>query len=228
MAEPAKNQLLRDFRRRSVFDFCNTIPRQADMPSGRWHVSYLPKATSGRSSRVEVSRISWSPILIDASVDSNFNRGMHGESILDDTIHRGEAALGASHHCYPRGGGRGDGADRRRHGETGAPRRTHRGDGATRGGRADHGDRVDQEPAGHFLRCRRLDPARAGVDRHHGTRDASGRKTRHARRPHGRSGSNLEELTVSTPRMRTHNCMGPCPLLRALRTTNTQVELFSF
>jgi hypothetical protein len=24
-AEPAKNQLLRDFRRRSVFDFCNTI-----------------------------------------------------------------------------------------------------------------------------------------------------------------------------------------------------------
>jgi hypothetical protein len=25
VVEPAKNQLLRDFRRRSVFDFCNTI-----------------------------------------------------------------------------------------------------------------------------------------------------------------------------------------------------------
>jgi hypothetical protein len=28
--EPAKSQLLRDFRRRSVFDFCNT-PRKADV-----------------------------------------------------------------------------------------------------------------------------------------------------------------------------------------------------
>jgi hypothetical protein len=25
LVEPAKNQLLRDFRRRSIFDFCNTI-----------------------------------------------------------------------------------------------------------------------------------------------------------------------------------------------------------
>jgi hypothetical protein len=30
VVEPAKNQLLRDFRRRSVFDFCNTIRRKAD------------------------------------------------------------------------------------------------------------------------------------------------------------------------------------------------------
>ena len=31
-----------------------------------------------------------------------------------------------------------------------------------------------KQPAGHFLRRRGLDPARAGVDRHHGTRDARG------------------------------------------------------
>jgi len=30
---PAKNQLLRDFRRRSIFDFCNTIPLRADIVS---------------------------------------------------------------------------------------------------------------------------------------------------------------------------------------------------
>ena len=68
--------------------------------------------------------------------------------------------------------------------QTGAPRLTHRGDGAARCRRADHGDRVDQEPAGHFLRCRRLDPARAGVDRHHGTRDA-GRRVRRRREGQG-------------------------------------------
>ena len=38
--------------------------------------------------------------------------------------------------------------------------------------------------------------------------NSAGGKTRHARRPHGRSGSNLEELTVSTPRPRAHNCNG--------------------
>jgi hypothetical protein len=31
VVEPAKNQLLRDFRRRSIFDFCNTIGPQADI-----------------------------------------------------------------------------------------------------------------------------------------------------------------------------------------------------
>jgi hypothetical protein len=30
VAESAKNQLLRDFRRRSIFDFCNTIEGKAD------------------------------------------------------------------------------------------------------------------------------------------------------------------------------------------------------
>ena len=33
--------------------------------------------------------------------------------------------------------------------------------------------------AGHFLRRRRIDPARAGIDWHHRTRDASGRVRRH-------------------------------------------------
>ena len=28
VAEPAKNQLLRDLRRRSIFDFCKTIPQE--------------------------------------------------------------------------------------------------------------------------------------------------------------------------------------------------------
>jgi hypothetical protein len=31
VAEPAKNQLLRDFRRRSIFDFCDTIRSRADV-----------------------------------------------------------------------------------------------------------------------------------------------------------------------------------------------------
>jgi Epoxide hydrolase N terminus len=58
-------------------------------------------------------------------------------------------------------------------------RANRRGDGAAQGRRADHGDRVDQQPANHFLRRRRLDPARAGVDRHHGTRDARWHLRRH-------------------------------------------------
>jgi hypothetical protein len=51
-------------------------------------------------------------------------------------------------HCDARGDGRTGGADRRRRGETVATRANHRGDGAARGRRADHGDRVDHEPAG--------------------------------------------------------------------------------
>jgi hypothetical protein len=35
VVEPAKNQLLRDFRRRSVFDFCNTIRGKADIEPTR-------------------------------------------------------------------------------------------------------------------------------------------------------------------------------------------------
>ena len=31
MAEPTKNEILRDFRRRSIFDFCNTILSTADI-----------------------------------------------------------------------------------------------------------------------------------------------------------------------------------------------------
>jgi hypothetical protein len=34
-AESAKNQLLRDFLRRSIFDFCNTIEGRTDMPFRR-------------------------------------------------------------------------------------------------------------------------------------------------------------------------------------------------
>src|SRR5712664_2956602 len=61
------------------------------------------KATSGRSSRVGASQISWSPILIDASADRHFNRGMHGKSIHDGAIRRGDAALGRAQHCDARG-----------------------------------------------------------------------------------------------------------------------------
>ena len=89
-----------------------------------------------------------------------------------------------SYHSDARGDGRTRGADRRRRGEAGATRANHRGDGSPRGRRADHGDRVDQESAGHFLRCRRMDSARAGVDRYHGTRDASG-PVRHHREAKG-------------------------------------------
>ena len=39
-----------------------------------------------------------------------------------------------------------------------APRNRHRGDGSTQSRRTDHGNRVDQDTAGHFLRRRRLDP----------------------------------------------------------------------
>ena len=108
----------------------------------------------------------------------------HGKSIYDGAIHPGDAAFGLSRHCDARGDGRPDGADRRRRAETGAPGGSHRGDGAARCGRADHGDRVDQEPAGHVLRRRGLDLSRAGVDRHHGTRDA-GRRVRHRREEQG-------------------------------------------
>ena len=44
MAEPTKNQLLRDFRRRSIFDFCNTIDPNADIALPR----RLPSSTAGR------------------------------------------------------------------------------------------------------------------------------------------------------------------------------------
>jgi hypothetical protein len=37
VAEAVKNQLLRDFRRRSIFDFCNTIPPKADIGQLRRH-----------------------------------------------------------------------------------------------------------------------------------------------------------------------------------------------
>ena len=77
-----------------------------------------------------------------------------------------------------RGRGRADGvaACRRQAGRPCAP---YRGDGPAPGGRADHGHRVDQEPAGDLLRRRRLDPACAGLNRHDRTRDASGGVRRH-------------------------------------------------
>src|ERR1700682_4305530 len=60
----------------------------------------------------------------------------------------------------------------------GPPGASHRGGGPARRGRADHGDRIDQEPEGDHLRRRRLGPSRAGVDRNCGTRDASRRLQR--------------------------------------------------
>ena len=46
MAESAKNQLLRDFRRRSIFDFCNTIPSKADLDETSGHIGFVPTADS--------------------------------------------------------------------------------------------------------------------------------------------------------------------------------------
>src|SRR5690349_11053119 len=40
------------------------------------------------------------------------------------------------------------------------------------GRRADYGDRLDQVAAGDLVRRRGMDPARAGLDRHDGARDA--------------------------------------------------------
>src|SRR5947209_6791526 len=62
--------------------------------------------------------------------------------------------------------------------------------GPARHGRADHGDRIDQEPEGDHLRRQRLGPTRAGVERNCGTRDASRRLQR---RGEGQ-GSSLEPL----------------------------------
>jgi hypothetical protein len=44
VVEPDKNQLFRDFRRRSIFDFCNTIPLEADIVRAGRHVSKVPIA----------------------------------------------------------------------------------------------------------------------------------------------------------------------------------------
>ena len=74
--------------------------------------------------------------------------------------------------------------------KSGASRPRRRGDGPARRQRADHGDRVDQEPAGDILRRRRLDPARAGVERHDRTRDAG----RRLQRPREGQGPPLEPL----------------------------------
>ena len=39
-------------------------------------IGFTQQATSGRSSCVGTSQISWSPILINASADRHFSRGM--------------------------------------------------------------------------------------------------------------------------------------------------------
>jgi hypothetical protein len=46
VVEPAKNQLLRDFRRRSVFDFCNTI--------GTFPTSRVDLASSVREAKADL------------------------------------------------------------------------------------------------------------------------------------------------------------------------------
>jgi hypothetical protein len=40
--EASKNHLLRDFRRRSIFDFCNSIPPEADITRAGRHVRFVP------------------------------------------------------------------------------------------------------------------------------------------------------------------------------------------
>ena len=99
---------------------------------------------------------------------------------------RGDPAMVASCLCDARGHRGPDRcAARRRRAPPGpsqpSPSRAyHRGGGSARRGRAAHGDRIDQEPEGDLLRRRRLDPARAGVDRNDRTRDAGRRLQRRA------------------------------------------------
>src|SRR5581483_8868544 len=98
----------------------------------------------------------------------------------EDALHFGNAALVPKHGeaaCGDRdscGGGRADGADRAAPRLAGAFRAARRDGGAASGRRADHGDRLHQDPAGHLLRCRRLDPARPGLDRGFRPRDTGG------------------------------------------------------
>jgi hypothetical protein len=42
VVEPDKNQLFRDLRRRSIFDFCNTIPPRTDIISRAYQVRKVP------------------------------------------------------------------------------------------------------------------------------------------------------------------------------------------
>src|SRR5881394_270561 len=44
VADPAKNQLLRDFQCRSIFDFCNTIRHERTFRSGYSYRTLLPFA----------------------------------------------------------------------------------------------------------------------------------------------------------------------------------------
>jgi len=67
----------------------------------------------------------------------------HGKAIDDDATDFLDTALGVRGCRDARGDDPTYGADRRRRGETGAPRGSRRGCGAARGGRADHGDRAD-------------------------------------------------------------------------------------
>jgi hypothetical protein len=56
VVESAKNQLLRDFRRRSIFDFCNTIGSIADM------VGLAAGSTRSRLTQPGVRQESWQRI----------------------------------------------------------------------------------------------------------------------------------------------------------------------
>ena len=143
------HRVILDGAGRSCFLFDIRLTSKATLLCATRNDAKGQQPTSGRPSRAESSQISWPPILIEASADGYFNRGIvYGKSIHDGEIHRGDAALGSSRHRNACGTG---GADRQRHGETDAPRAAHRGDGAAHCRRADHGDRVDQVPASHFL-----------------------------------------------------------------------------
>src|ERR1700745_415488 len=48
VVEPAKNQLLRDFRRRSIFDFCNTIGQKRKHPPPCSTSAVVPKANGSQ------------------------------------------------------------------------------------------------------------------------------------------------------------------------------------
>ena len=139
------------------------------------------------------------PRVRDSFGNSGLTEEWHDKSIGAAAIHpapscghpftrRSAAALRAGRHCDPCGHDRADGRDRRparrRRRPACACGAPHRGGRPARSRRADHGDRVDQEPAGHLLRCRGLDLPRAGIDRHHRTRDA-GRRVRAAGKGQG-------------------------------------------
>jgi hypothetical protein len=76
VVEPAKNQLLRDFRRRSIFDLCNTPRVQRTCRAGRNTSDFGPKADNGSFSELARKRQAYSAGLsgVDMTVGNAANR----------------------------------------------------------------------------------------------------------------------------------------------------------